>query len=187
LIIIIRLDDDYGRFLLLLASGHLDFILPGKTVNGLHQTFARKTRDYVYRRKNGRSGSALLRKTFQTIICWGSTAPVPLYNVLGLLSQIVSERRLQNFTRFLSTERTCQGTTSLSHCFSTQPTFALEYALILYDAGGESDINNRNRYSVIVTHEIMLVYDPSYHWQIVVEKGLRYEIPEVVLDPRRRR
>jgi hypothetical protein len=61
------------------------------------------------------------------------------------------------------------GTTALSHCFSTKPTFDFEYAQILFDAGG--NINNRNRYGVIVAHEIMLVYDPSYQIIRVVKKA----------------
>jgi hypothetical protein len=52
------------------------------------------------------------------------------------------------------------GTTALSHCFSTKPSFDLEYAQMLYDAGG--DINNRNRYGA---------YDPS-DW-IIVEKATK--------------
>ena len=87
-----------------------------------------------------------------------------------LLSQIVPEHRLQNFApRVLVSapvngkDMSESGTTALSHCFTTKPTYDLEYAQILFHMDAGEDINNRNtcRYCVFVAHEIMLVYDPT--------------------------
>ncbi|KAF8963095.1 hypothetical protein BDZ97DRAFT_1701761 [Flammula alnicola] len=97
---------------------------------------------------------------------WGPTQ-VPLYNLLGLFSQIIPglRRKYISFAEFyihakVPVEgRDLSGTTALSHCFSTKPSFDLEYAQLLYDAGG--DVNSRNRYGATVAHEIVQVYDVS--------------------------
>lgn len=146
------LDDDYGHFLL---QGSLEFILL----------------DYTKRldeKPDTMSADAKMAAVAQDLseIRWGPTA-VPLYNVLGLLSQIVPELRSE-YIRIAEfyikfnvpvNGKDLSGTTALSHSFSTKRSFDLEYAQILYDAGG--DINNRNRYGAVVAHEIVLVYDPS--------------------------
>lgn len=94
------------------------------------------TRGYACRRKKW----SLSRMTFPNF----AGVRVLQYNVLGLRSQIVPERRLQNFTPRLAfpvNGKDMLGTTALSHCFSTNPTFDFEYTRILFDAGGH--INNR--------------------------------------------
>lgn len=82
---------------------------------------------------------------------WGPTR-TPIYNVLGLLCILNPPRRTEylRIARFLiGTARVpvdagdVSGTTALSHAFSTKPGFDLEYAGMLYDAGG--DVNHRNR------------------------------------------
>ncbi|KAJ3512010.1 hypothetical protein NLJ89_g3772 [Agrocybe chaxingu] len=96
---------------------------------------------------------------------WGPTV-VPLYILLGLLAQIIPELRKKHLALakfYISVGlpvdgRDLSGTTALSHSFSTKPSFDLEYAQILYDAGG--DVNHRNRYGAVVAHEIVQVYDP---------------------------
>lgn len=99
---------------------------------------------------------------------WGPTQ-VPLYNLLGLFSQIVPDHRLKYHAFaefFINTKvpvdgRDLSGTAALSHCFSTKPCLDLEYAQMLYDAGG--DVNSRNRFGATVAHEIVMVYgrDPE--------------------------
>ncbi|KDR78544.1 hypothetical protein GALMADRAFT_243958 [Galerina marginata CBS 339.88] len=97
---------------------------------------------------------------------WGPTE-APIFNLLGLFMQIVPSRRTNylGFSEFLIGTRVpvdgkdLSGTAALSHTFSTKPSFDLEYAQMLYDAGG--DVNTRNRYGATVAHEIVQVYDPS--------------------------
>ncbi|KAF8149078.1 hypothetical protein B0H34DRAFT_734747 [Crassisporium funariophilum] len=109
-------------------------------------------------------------------IRWGPTS-VPIYNLLGLLSQIIPPLRKEYlsiakfFIAFGVPVRgtDLSGTTALSHCFSTKPSFDLEYAQMLSDAGG--DVNNRNRYGGIVAHEIVQVYDPSD--PVIVDKATK--------------
>ncbi|KAG6820157.1 hypothetical protein H0H93_004594 [Arthromyces matolae] len=95
---------------------------------------------------------------------WGPTK-VPIYNLLGLFSLINPEQRTDylKIARFLIDEfkvpvdgADLSGTTALSHCFSTKPGFDLEYAQMLYDAGG--DVNHRNRYGCTVAQEICQVF-----------------------------
>lgn len=94
---------------------------------------------------------------------WGPTE-VPIYNLMGLFSQIVPEHRLKYhaFVEFFIDAKVpvdgkdLSGTTALSHCFSTKPGFDLEYAQILHNAGG--DVNSRNRFGATVAHEIVTVY-----------------------------
>ncbi|KAG6901960.1 hypothetical protein C0995_006189 [Termitomyces sp. Mi166 len=82
---------------------------------------------------------------------WGPTK-TPIYNLLGLFMQIIPSKRsvyLEIARYLIDTAKVpvdgvdLSGTTALSHCFSTKPGFDLEYAQILYEAGG--DVNNRNR------------------------------------------
>ncbi len=94
---------------------------------------------------------------------WGPTE-VPIYNLLGLFSQIFPDHRLKYhaFAEFFIEAKVpvdgkdLSGTTALSHCFSTKPSFDLEYAQILHNAGG--DVNSRNRFGATVAHEIVMVY-----------------------------
>ncbi|KAF8799057.1 hypothetical protein BYT27DRAFT_7121126 [Phlegmacium glaucopus] len=154
------LDNEYGR---LLFEGRLDLIALDYT-NRLHD------------KPETMSAEATMAAVAQDIfeLRWGPTS-VPLYNLLGLLSQIVPERRLEYmelaefYIKFHVpvNGKDMSGTTALSHCFSTKPSFDLEYAQMLYDAGG--DVNNRNRYGATVAHEIVVVYDPSD--RIIVEKA----------------
>ena len=97
---------------------------------------------------------------------WGPTE-VPIYNLLGLFLQILPDQRATylDLARFFIEKKVpvdgkdLSGTTALSHTFSTKPAFDLEYAKILYDAGG--DVNHRNRYGGIVAHEIVQIYLPN--------------------------
>lgn len=156
------LHDDYGRFLL---QGSLDFIVVD---------YAKRLREKPETMSADEKMLAVAQELAE--LCWGPTA-VPLYNVLGLLSQIVPECRSEyiKIAEFYTkinvpvNGKDMSGTTALSHCFSTKPSFDLEYAQILYDAGG--DINNRNRYGSTVAHEIVVVYDPSD--QTVVERATK--------------
>ncbi|KAJ7593848.1 hypothetical protein C8J56DRAFT_925315 [Mycena floridula] len=96
---------------------------------------------------------------------WGPTE-VPVYNILGLLVQIIPYNRPQYLlmARYLIEEakvpvngRDLSGTCALSHTFSTKPALDLAYAQILYDAGGE--VNARNRYGGTVAHEIVTIWN----------------------------
>lgn len=146
------LDDEYGRLLL---EGRLEPILLDYM-----KRWDAKPETMSADEKTDAIGQDLFK------LRWGPTA-VPLYNVLGLLSQLVPGHRSEYiklaefFIKFKVpvNGKDMSGTTALSHCFSTKPSFDLEYAQILYDAGG--DINNRNRYGATVAHEILLIYDPS--------------------------
>ncbi|KAG7444635.1 uncharacterized protein BT62DRAFT_981465 [Guyanagaster necrorhizus] len=98
---------------------------------------------------------------------WGPTR-VPIYNLLGLCTLLYPPERTSylSIAKYLiSTARVpvdgtdLSGTRALSHCFSTKPGFDLEYAQILYDAGG--DVNSRNRYGSTVAQEIVQVYEPG--------------------------
>ncbi|KAF8885876.1 hypothetical protein CPB84DRAFT_1816775 [Gymnopilus junonius] len=90
---------------------------------------------------------------------WGPTE-VPIYNLLGLFTMICPAQRATylDFARFFIEKnvpvdgKDLSGSPALTHVFSTKPAFDLEYAQILYDAGG--DVNTRNRYGGIVAHEI---------------------------------
>jgi len=109
-------------------------------------------------------------------IRWGPTK-VPIFNLLGLFSLIVPQKRKTylSIARYLIDEAKVpvdgtdlSGTTALSHSFSTKPSCDLEYAQMLWDAGGE--INNRNRYGGTVGQEICQVYDVRN--QSVVQKAM---------------
>ncbi|KAK0214169.1 hypothetical protein IW262DRAFT_303271 [Armillaria fumosa] len=98
---------------------------------------------------------------------WGPTR-VPIYNLLGLFTMLYPPERTSylSIAKYLiKTARVpvdgtdLSGTRALSHCFSTKPGFDLEYAQILYDAGG--DVNSRNRYGSTVAQEIVQVYKPG--------------------------
>lgn len=97
---------------------------------------------------------------------WGPTK-IPVYNLLALLTRCHPDRRTAyiNIARFLIDNGVAvdgtdlSGTTALSHSFSTKPAFDLEYAALLYNAGG--DVNHRNRYGNTVAQEIVQVYNPS--------------------------
>ncbi|KAK0470363.1 uncharacterized protein EV420DRAFT_109561 [Desarmillaria tabescens] len=98
---------------------------------------------------------------------WGPTR-VPIYNLLGLFTLLYPPERTSylSIAKYLiKTARVpvdgtdLSGTRALSHCFSTKPGFDLEYAQILYDAGG--DVNSRNRYGSSVAQEIVQVYKPG--------------------------
>ncbi|SJK99429.1 uncharacterized protein ARMOST_02730 [Armillaria ostoyae] len=100
---------------------------------------------------------------------WGPTR-VPIYNLLGLFTILYPPERTSylSIAKYLiKTARVpvdgtdLSGTRALSHCFSTKPGFDLEYAQILYDAGG--DVNSRNRYGSTVAQEIVQVYKPGDH------------------------
>ncbi|KAF5327614.1 hypothetical protein D9619_005036 [Psilocybe cf. subviscida] len=96
---------------------------------------------------------------------WGPTV-TPLYYLLFIFTQIVPQRRAYYLalSRYFIDEakvpvdsRDLSGTTALGHCFSTKPSFDLEYAQMLVDAG--ADINARNRYGGTVAHAIVQIYD----------------------------
>lgn len=96
---------------------------------------------------------------------WGPTE-IPVYNLLGLLMLLAPDLRpkflavarwLINTAKVPVDAAELSGTRALSHCFSTKPSFDLEYAQMLYDAGG--DVNARNRYGTTVAHEIVQIYD----------------------------
>ena len=97
---------------------------------------------------------------------WGPTE-TPIFNLLGLFTIIIPDLRHKyiSFAEFFITAkvpvdgRDLSGSTALSHCYSTKPGFDLEYAEILYGAGG--DVNNRNRYGATTAHEIVQVYNRS--------------------------
>lgn len=106
---------------------------------------------------------------------WGPTQ-VPVYNLLGLFTLLNPFER----TEYLAVARylidsakvpvdapDLSGTRALSHCFSTKPAFDLEYAQMLYDAGG--DVNTRNRYGNTVASEIVQIYTPSD--PVVIQQG----------------
>ncbi|KAH9481904.1 hypothetical protein JR316_0006434 [Psilocybe cubensis] len=105
---------------------------------------------------------------------WGPTE-TPIYNLLGLAMQLVPSQKEAHFQLarlFIKAKvpvdgTDLSGTTALSHCFSTKPSFELEYAQLLYDAGG--DVNHRNRYGGIVAEEIIKIYD--HHDREVVRKA----------------
>ena len=152
--------DSYGRLLL---EGDLSAVKA-------------EYRGRVQKKLQGPSGSsdALTLEVAEELVAqdlaslhWGPTR-VPIYNLLGLFSLIVPSFRpsyigIAKF--FIDTAKVpvhgkdLSGTTALSHSFSTKPAFDLEYAQILYDAGG--DVNHRNRYGGYVAQEIVQVYDPQ--------------------------
>ncbi|KAF9542163.1 hypothetical protein CPC08DRAFT_589264, partial [Agrocybe pediades] len=97
---------------------------------------------------------------------WGPTE-VPIFNLLLLFTQIIPAKR----TKYLELARLfieskvsvngtdLSGTTALCHSFSTKPCLDLQFAQMMYDAGG--DVNKRNRYGATVAHEIVMVCDTS--------------------------
>lgn len=97
---------------------------------------------------------------------WGPI-DTPIFNLLGLFTMIIPDLRPKYITLadFLIKAkvpvdgRDLSGSTALSHCYSTKPGFDLEYAEMLYKAGG--DVNNRNRYGTTTAHEIVQVYNRS--------------------------
>lgn len=97
---------------------------------------------------------------------WGPI-DTPIFNLLGLFMQIIPDFRCKyiSLADFLINAkvpvdgRDLSGSTALSHCYSTKPGFDLEYAELLYKAGGE--VNNRNRYGTTTAHEIAQVYNRS--------------------------
>ncbi|KAJ6566510.1 hypothetical protein B0H19DRAFT_1138025 [Mycena capillaripes] len=100
-------------------------------------------------------------------LTWGPTR-VPVYGLLGLMRLIYPHRAAQHFAvaRFLiDTAKVpvdgpdLSGTLALSHAISTKPAVDLEYAQLLYDAGG--DVNNRNRYGGTAAHEITQIWTPN--------------------------
>ncbi|PPQ83993.1 hypothetical protein CVT25_000539 [Psilocybe cyanescens] len=88
-----------------------------------------------------------------------------IYNLLGVVMQILPVQKIAHFdfanlyieAKVAIDGTDLSGTTALSHCFSTKPSFELEYAQLLYDAGG--DVNRRNRYSAAVASEMVTVFD----------------------------
>lgn len=101
---------------------------------------------------------------------WGPTE-VTLYNLLNLFTLILPDnhKSYMDMARFFITDvkvpvdgQELSGTRALSHSFSTKPTFNLELAQMLYDAGG--DVNARNRYGGTVAHEFMQIYQFQDRW-----------------------
>ncbi|EKM77942.1 hypothetical protein AGABI1DRAFT_121629 [Agaricus bisporus var. burnettii JB137-S8] len=99
---------------------------------------------------------------------WGPTQ-VPIYSLLEDFRSLKPDQR----SRFLDIAlfyiekgvpvdgKDVSATTALTHSFSIKPTFDLEYAQVLFDAGG--DVNERNRYGSTAAHEIvqLLTDDPQ--------------------------
>ncbi|KAG6835670.1 hypothetical protein H0H93_015908 [Arthromyces matolae] len=108
---------------------------------------------------------------------WGPTK-VPIYNLLGLFFRVIPPNRanylsiaqyLIDIAQVPVDGTDLSGTTALSHCFSTKPACDLDYAQMLYDAGG--DVNHRNRYGGTVAEEIAQVYVyPSLNPEDAVRK-----------------
>ncbi|KAH6706594.1 hypothetical protein BKA61DRAFT_141083 [Leptodontidium sp. MPI-SDFR-AT-0119] len=72
--------------------------------------------------------------------------------------------RYLNYFRFLALEakvpvdsRDLSGTTTFMHSISTKPYLETEVADILLEAGAE--INHRNRYGCVATHDIVMIMD----------------------------
>ncbi|KIY69817.1 hypothetical protein CYLTODRAFT_372073 [Cylindrobasidium torrendii FP15055 ss-10] len=108
---------------------------------------------------------------------WGPTK-VTLYNLLNLFTIIVPQnyKSYMDMARFFITEakvpvdgQELSGTRALSHAFSTKPSFNLELAQILYDAGG--DVNARNRYGGTVAHEFIQLY--QFHDRQICDRALK--------------
>lgn len=101
-------------------------------------------------------------------LTWGPTF-VPIFNCLLLTTIIFPEIREQTLDvmRWLVSPEgglpvdgiDLSGTTALAHSISTKPTFDLEIAQILLDAGG--DINHRDWYGGTCAHEIVKVWSPE--------------------------
>lgn len=103
---------------------------------------------------------------------WGPTE-VPVYNLLNLFTIIIPHKRRDylNIARFLIDVAKVpvdapdlSGTRALSHSFSTKPSFDLEYAQILYDAGG--DVNSRDRYGGTVAFPLAQIYE-MHNYQVI--------------------
>ncbi|GLB44728.1 putative MYND finger [Lyophyllum shimeji] len=147
--------DEYGR---VLASGNLSLVQTDFMLRVEDNLAGPPDPDEA----NAIAHAAAAKELFD--LRWGPTK-TPIYNLLGLLSIMVPSRRADylQIARFLiDTAKVpvdgvdLSGTTALSHCFSTKPGFDLEYAQMLYDAGG--DVNHRNRYGNTVAQEIVQIW-----------------------------
>lgn len=155
-------DDDYRRFLL---HGHIDFIL--RDISSIYT----KIRDYVCRRKDG--PSRCRARPFRNLLRSDSSACVQFF-----VSAFADSARtsIAEFTILHQGWRSCQLKGHVSHynvfaLFLDQTDRPRIYSNFIWYWG---DINNRNRYGVIVDHylETMLVYDPNY--QIVIGKAKKF-------------
>ncbi|KAJ3554419.1 hypothetical protein NM688_g3123 [Phlebia brevispora] len=94
---------------------------------------------------------------------WGPTR-VPIYDLLLSATcmlpfkregQLVVTRWLARSAKVPVNGKDVTGTTALYHAISTQPVLDLEFAEILYGAGGE--VNERNRYGCTPANEMCMV------------------------------
>ncbi|EAU85132.1 hypothetical protein CC1G_08105 [Coprinopsis cinerea okayama7 len=92
---------------------------------------------------------------------------VPIYNVLGQFMVLAPHRKAHYLSiakwliedaKLPVTTLDYSGSSSLRHQLSTKPALELEYAEMLYNAGG-CDVNDRNRYGATVAHDIAMIYD----------------------------
>jgi hypothetical protein len=106
---------------------------------------------------------------------WGPTR-IPVYSLLGQFRSIEPEgkSRFLDIAHFFIKKgvpvdgKDVSGTTGLAHSLSIKPTFDLEYAQVLFDAGGE--VNNRNRHGSNAAHEIVqLLADNLQSKEIAIE------------------
>jgi MYND finger len=94
---------------------------------------------------------------------------IPIYNALGNFILLFPSKRqlyLQIAKWYIEdvkmpvTALDYSGCTTMRHAFSTKPMMDLEWAEMLYNAGG-CDVNDRSRYGAIVAHEIVMIFDRS--------------------------
>lgn len=110
---------------------------------------------------------------------WGPTH-VPIYCVLLLATLLVPEKRSQHLeiARFLVSNGVpvdggdISGTTVLAHAISTKPHLDLEFAEIVYGAGG--DVNHRNRYGANAAIPITQLWTDRIDDHKKVEKALKW-------------
>lgn len=96
---------------------------------------------------------------------WGPTK-IPIYNVIlagTVLAPWYHDKQLQ-LTRWLILEakvpvngKDLSDAETIHHAIACAPTCELEFAQMLYDAGG--DIHQRDRYGCTAMHEAMQIHD----------------------------
>ncbi|KAJ7676891.1 hypothetical protein DFH06DRAFT_1034270 [Mycena polygramma] len=100
-------------------------------------------------------------------LAWGPTC-VHIYGLLGLLrilaparadGHLAIARWLVHTARVPVDGADLSGTHAIAHAVSTKPALDIEYADLLFEAGGE--INNRNRYGGTALHEVVQIWTPG--------------------------